>query len=290
MLSLYYKNAVNKKGTAPAAISSIQTFGDMLGFNPHLHILCADGGFKDNGTFYAAGKDLNAESLEPLFRHKLLSMLVKRGIITERVIELISSWHHSGFNVYCSDRIYPRSAQSMENLARYIIRASFSQERLSYLSESSRVIYKSKDGSDTEEFDSLDFIACLSSHIPNKNEQMVRYLGFYSNVCRGKRKKQGSAESEYVIEDDSYNKGCSKSWARLIKKIYEVDPLVCPKCGGKMRIIALLEDYNVIKKILDWLGIDEFRRDRPPPKRLAVADSFDDYAQNDYVDCNYSDF
>ena len=119
---------------------------------------------------------------------------------------------------------------------------------------------------------------------------MVRYLGFYSNVCRGKRKKQGSAESEYVIEDDSYNKGCSKSWARLIKKIYEVDPLVCPKCGGKMRIIALLEDYNIIKKILDWLGIDEFRRDRPPPKRLAVADSFDDYAQNDYVDCNYSDF
>ena len=65
----------------------------MLGFNPHLHILCADGGFKDNGTFYAAGKDLNAESLEPLFRHKLLSMLVKRGMITERVIELISSWH-----------------------------------------------------------------------------------------------------------------------------------------------------------------------------------------------------
>jgi len=158
------------------------------------------------------------------------------------------------------------------------------------MASESKVMYKSKKGNDTKEFDSLDFIACLSSHIPNKNEQMVRYLGFYSNVCRGKRKKQGSAESEYVIEDDSYNKGCSKSWARLIKKIYEVDPLVCPKCGGKMRIIALLEDYNVIKKILDWLGIDEFRRDRPPPKRLAVADSFDDYAQNDYVDCNYSDF
>ena len=102
------------------------------------------------------------------------------------------------------------------------------------------MIYKSKNGSDTEEFDSLDFIACLSSHIPNKNEQMVRYLGFYSNVCRGKRKKQGSAESEYVIEDDSYNKGCSKSWARLIKKI-----------------IAFIEDYKVIKKILDWLGIYE---------------------------------
>ncbi|MHB1253474.1 MAG: transposase [Candidatus Humimicrobiaceae bacterium] len=54
VLSLYYKNAVNKKGAVPAAICSIQTFGDMLGFNPHLHILAADGGFSDNGTFYAA--------------------------------------------------------------------------------------------------------------------------------------------------------------------------------------------------------------------------------------------
>jgi len=53
-------------------------------------------------------------------------MLKKRGLIGDRLIELISSWHHSGFNVYCSDRIYPRRAQSIENLARYIIRASFS--------------------------------------------------------------------------------------------------------------------------------------------------------------------
>ena len=100
----------------PAAICSIQTFGDLLGFNPQLHILCADGCFKDNGTFYAAGASLNAESLEPLFRYKILSMLKKRGLITDREIELISNWHHSGFNVYCTERIYPRSSQSMENL------------------------------------------------------------------------------------------------------------------------------------------------------------------------------
>ncbi|MCG2789925.1 MAG: hypothetical protein L6405_08295 [Actinomycetia bacterium] len=103
-------------------------------------------------------------------------------------------------------------------------------------------------------FDSLDFIACLSSHIPNKNEQMLRYLGFYSNVCRGRRKKQGTAESEYVIEGEEYNKGCSKTWARLIKKIYEVDPLICPKCGGNMRIIAFIEDiYKNL--LLDLPGI-----------------------------------
>ena len=177
----------------------------------------------------------------------------------------------------------------MENLARYIIRASFSQERLSYISEASKVIYKPKNGNDTKEFDAIDFIASICSHIPNMGEQMVRYMGYYSNVCRGRRKKEDTRESDFVIEDDDY-KGANKSWARLIKKIYEVDPLICPKCGGDMRIIAFIEDYKIVKKILDYLGIDEFKRDRPPPKRLTVADSFDEYACDDYIDNDYADF
>lgn len=63
----------------------------MLGFNPHLHMPVVDGGFNDNGTFYAAGADLNASIIEPLFRYKILSMLKKRGLIGDRVIELVLS-------------------------------------------------------------------------------------------------------------------------------------------------------------------------------------------------------
>jgi hypothetical protein len=48
---------------------------------------------------------------------------------------------------------------------------------------------------------------------------MLRYLGFYSNVCQGRRKKQGMKESEYVIEGEEYNKGANKSWARLLKEV-----------------------------------------------------------------------
>ena len=56
-----------------------------------------------------------------------------------------------------------------------------------------------------------------------------------------------------------------------------------------MRIIAFIEDYKVIRKILDYLGIHEFKRVRPPPKRLTSADLFDDYVQNDYVGFDYTD-
>jgi len=123
--------------------------------------------------FYASHDNINAEKLEPLFRHKVLSMLKRKGLITEKTIGLISSWHHSGFNVYCTDRIYSRDTKPMENLARYIIRAPFSQERMSYIRQESMVIYKSKDGKNTRQFDAVDFIASLASHIPNKSEQMV---------------------------------------------------------------------------------------------------------------------
>ena len=49
-------------------------------------------------------------------------------------------------------------------------------------------------------------------------------------------------------------------------KIYEVDSLICPRCGGDMRIIAFIEDYKIVKKILDYLRIYKFGKKRSPPR------------------------
>jgi len=46
-----------------------------------------------------------------------------------------------------------------------------------------------------------------------------------------------------------------RAWARLIKQVYEVDPLVCPRCGSPMRIIAFIEQPAGIKEILTHLGL-----------------------------------
>ena len=54
-----------------------------------------------------------------------------------------------------------------------------------------------------------------------------------------------------------------------------------------MRIIAFIEDYKIAKKILDYLGIYEFKRKRPPPKIESSPDEFDDYIRDDYIDCDY---
>ena len=47
----------------------------------------------------------------------------------------------------------------------------------------------------------------------------------------------------------------SKTWRELIKKILEVDPLTCPQCGSEMRIISLIQDPDVIRRILEYLGL-----------------------------------
>ena len=57
-------------------------------------LLTCDGCFKESDMFYASQLNINAEELEPLFRHKVLSMLKRKGLITNRVIELITSWRH----------------------------------------------------------------------------------------------------------------------------------------------------------------------------------------------------
>ena len=56
----------------------------------------------------------------------------------------------------------------------------------------------------------------------------------------------------------------SSGWAEMIKKVYEINPLICPKCGGTMRIVSFIEDYKVIDKIIDHLKLT-FKAERPPP-------------------------
>jgi hypothetical protein len=41
-----------------------------------------------------------------------------------------------------------------------------------------------------------------------------------------------------------------RSWAQLIKPVYEVDPLLRPSCGGEMRIVAFITDHDVVGAIL----------------------------------------
>jgi len=225
-----------------------------------------DGCFYGKKGMFRVAPPLELKKLETIFRHKVLRMLLNRGKITKEMIAMLSTWRHSGFHVFCGNRISPKDDTAMENLARYIIRASFSQERMHCLDQQGKVVHMSKDGRTSKSLPALEWLAAMCSHIPNRGEQMVRYYGHYSNVSRGKRQKEGSDDViPCILEPQGDEKIFRRNWARLIQKIYEVDPLICPKCKGAMRIISSIEDPSVIRAILAHLGL-WLVRSRPPPK------------------------
>jgi hypothetical protein len=85
-----------------------------------------------------------------------------------------------------------------------------------------------------------------------------------------------------ILQSEESSKGYRKNWARLIQKIYEVDPLACPRCKGEMRIIAFIEKQEVIKKIPKHLGLWEVKP--RPPHRLAKTQPLCTEPHIDYSD------
>ena len=293
VLSGYLRSGISYEDAVAGGVIAVQTFGDFQNFNPHLHIIATDGCFYGNGGFMVGPKP-SPNDLENAFRREVFKMLKNEGKINDFVIENMMNWHHSGFNAYCGEAIWPQNEEGLENLARYVIRASFSQERMIYIPASdcsdgaAKVLYESKDGNTQKAFDALDWLALLTTHIPNRGEQMVRYYGFYSNKSRGLRKKAGiDNEVPALIESDVFPKQFRKSWARLIQKVYNVDPLLCPKCQGAMRIISFIEDNEVVEKILRYLGLWETRSHDPPIRGVPHIHEFTydgDYSQIPSID------
>jgi hypothetical protein len=129
-LRSFLKAAVHESAGLPGAVIAVQRFGDFPErFHPHCHVLCTDGCFYDRGGFRLTPK-FHLTALESLFRHRVLRMLLARGKINRELIRIMEGWRHSGFNVYAGPRIHPRQKRSLENLAAYLIRSSFSQQRM----------------------------------------------------------------------------------------------------------------------------------------------------------------
>ena len=84
-----------------------------------------------------------------------------------------------------------------------------------------------------------------------------------SPLARGRGR--GGGEGELGSEETPASQAARYVWAMLIARIYEVFPLICPKCGGTMRIIAFIDEGEAIREILTCLG------EPVDPPRIAPA-------------------
>ncbi len=264
-----------------AAAMAIQTFGDYARWHPHIHAIVADGLFKETGVFYVMPRT-SITPLAQIFRAKVFALLIKEGLIDDKLIAMLMKWRHtSGFSVDNSVRISLDDPQGLTALAQYIIRSPFSLSKLTYNEESGMVVYKSKmtHGHNKKNFavmTAADFIASITQHIPDKNFQLARYYGWHPNHMRRDRKKASlpvAPEEEVtdleVIDASSYKprRIPPPDWRECIKKIWEVDPLECPHCQVEMKIISFITDRQVVRKILKHLQLWHEGPARSPPAR-----------------------
>ncbi len=93
----------------------------------------------------------------------------------------------------------------------------------------------------------------------------MRYIGWYSNKMRGQRQKRTAEEALAVgkavevidVSEHQPRRIPSAKWRELIKRVWESDPLVCPRCAHPMRIVSLIDDPEVIERILRHLSLWE---------------------------------
>ena len=45
-------------------------------------------------------------------------------------------------------------------------------------------------------------------------------------------------------------------WAELLRRVFDLDALECPRCHGRMRVIAAIMKADVIAAILESLSLD----------------------------------
>jgi len=238
----------------------VQTFGDLVNFNPHIHVLAADGVFDADGGFTVL-PPIPRKVLEPWFRAEVLALLRREGLVSEALAEKMLAWRHTGFSAHNSVRVRAGDAAGRRRLAQYMLRAPFSLEKMSYEPVSGTVIYRSRMHKTLKRnfqiMSVADWLAQLCAHIPDRFEHLVRYAGWYSNRSRGKRRRMDAGPAGIAPRQVDVREAARvrSTWARLIHRVYEVDPLDCPRCKGPMRVIALIDDKAVIRKILSHLGL-----------------------------------
>ena len=267
----------------PGVVAVAQTFGSVLNVHPHAHCLASRGVWDEKGQWLPVPY-IDTNAAEKLFAHKIFRLLKSKDLLSDERMQLLLSFRNSGFSVDTSPTVWPQDTQGLERLCRYLLRCPVSLSRIHWTPGSRTLFYESKGSLDDpllshpkgESLDIFEFIARVLTQIPEPRKHGVHYFGAYASRTRVFRKKRGLTLHSLGDNDNSKSTAepelspqkraaLRKSWAQLIKRVYQVDPLKYD-CGGTLRVIGFITQHKVIRKILDHLD-KRNGHSRAPPKR-----------------------
>jgi hypothetical protein len=219
----------------PGIVVVVHTYGKDMKFNPHLHCLVTEGGFKTNGIWVNMNY-FPYRMLRTSWQYQLLTTLKERLENTPENSKLIDSLfkkYPEGFYVRAKDTINNKKGM-IKYIGRYIRHPAVAESRIiSY--DSKEVIFWYKDDDGITYYVTMgveEFIHAVIDHIPGRQFKTIRHYGVYS---RGIKRKFKRLLGMVSIAQQKLTKSLG-SWVPE-----------CPNCGCRMEFV--------------WLG-----KGKPPPK------------------------
>jgi hypothetical protein len=195
-----------------------------------------------------------------------------------------------GFSIHAGVCVPARDRVRLERLLRYAARPALSNERLSLLPDG-RLLYRLKrrwsDGTTHVVYEPMELMERLAALVPPPRFNITRYFGVLAPastfrpliVPKDKTSiaptHSGCRPREESPKTDSAKTNAKRgrqprnySWAQLMMRVFELDVLACPRCGGRMRVLCAINSPTAIQKILACLGLPT----RAPPIATALPD------------------
>ena len=156
----------------------------------------------------------------------------------------------AGFSLHAATVCEAHQRSKRERLCRYIPRPPIATKRLS-LDRRGRVVYPYKrpfrDGSTHVVLEPLDFMARRAALVPRPRLNLTRFHGVFAPNCKHRARIVPHRPRGNVDNDQPT---APMSWMRRLKRVFAIDIETCPDCGGKLRVIASIEDPPLIRHIL----------------------------------------
>jgi hypothetical protein len=179
--------------------------------------------------------------------------------------------NHEGFSLHAGVHCEANDRQGIEQLCRYITRPAISNERLS-INRDGNVLLKLKtpwrNGTTHIVLTPMEFMQRLAALVPKPRLHLIRFHGVLAPNAKLRSKVVPTPPPQTTAGEGDceheHSKPVRMTWARLLKRVFDIDIKQCA-CGGKLKLIAVIEEPAVIEKILTHLGLSP----QPPPRAKA---------------------
>jgi Putative transposase/Transposase zinc-binding domain len=194
----------------------------------------------------------------------------------------------NGYSLHAGLVVPAGRRERLERVCRYVLRPPVAIERL-HLTDDGRVRLSLRqpwrDGTTDLIFTPVELLERLAVLVPRPRINLLLYFGVLGARAAGRAEvtsRRETAAADHPATTDAVTPcepaesggGRNRSWAALMQRTFGLDVLACPGCGGRLRLIALIEQRAVVTRILAHLGLPTelpvARPARPPPDEASV--------------------